>query len=583
MKLTKQSKINKFTSKLKEGEKVQGADILCECLCREGISVIFGYPGGANIPIYDAIYKFPQLRHILVRHEQGAAHAAEGYAWITGRPGVCFATSGPGATNLVTGLADAMMDSIPMVCITGQVPSMYLGRDAFQEADVVGITAPITKRNYQVTCTQDIAYTIREAFHIASSGRPGPVLIDITKDAQTGSAIFKYPKKLGYRNSEEIKTKPSKDELKKVADLLNGAHKPLILAGHGVMLSGDGKNLLKVAEKMDAPIILTHLGLSAIPSNHRLFMGMPGMHGNVAANRATNEADVILVLGMRFSDRVTSAVNKYARQAKIIHIDIDPSEIGKNIKPYLGIVADAKEIMIQLLPLIYKKKHFQWLTEFKKWKLEEKEKVWLPELHSKKLKSAQVIRLISKETDGKATVVADVGQNQMYAARYYEYNKYNSHITSGGLGTMGFALPAGIGAKVADPKREVWIVIGDGGIQMTLQELATIVQENVDVKIALLNNNFLGMVRQWQELFYKGNYAETRLKNPNFQKLCQGFGIRSEKVINLLQAKKAIKTARATKGPYLIEFIVEAEENVFPMVPAGAGISEMLVSKDDKR
>ncbi|MBI3379593.1 biosynthetic-type acetolactate synthase large subunit [Candidatus Gottesmanbacteria bacterium] len=566
-------------TRLKEGQKVQGADIVCEMLVRHGISVIFGYPGGANIPIYDALYKYPKLHHVLVRHEQGAAHAAEGYAWATGRPGVCFTTSGPGATNLVTGLADAMLDSIPMVCITGQVPSPLIGSDAFQETDVLGVTLPVTKHNYLITKTEDIAPALHEAFYLATHGRPGPVLVDIAKDAQTNFAEFQSPKERDYLKNK-IKHKATIEEVEKIAEFLNNAEKPLIVAGHGMLLSGDGKTLLAIAQKQDIPITLTQLGLSTIPSTHRLFMGMPGMHGNVAANRAPNRADVLLAVGMRFHDRVTGKVSTYAPQAKIIHIDIDPSEIGKNVKPTLGVVGDAKIVLQQILPKLKKLKRESWLVELKNWKNEEKEKVFDKELNSTKLKSAQVVAEISKQTEGLATIVADVGQNQMYAARYSTFRKYNTHFTSGGLGTMGFAVPAGMGAKFGDPKREVWIVVGDGGIQMTIQELATIVQENLEVKIALLNNNYLGMVRQWQELFYKGNYSAVSLKNPNFQKLCEGFGINSMKAENFKRAREAIKIARRTKGPFLIEFVVEAEENVFPMIPAGAGIDEMIVSRE---
>ena len=567
---------------LKEGEKVQGADIICECLIREGITSIFGYPGGANIPIYDALYKYPKLKHVLVRHEQGAAHAAEGYAWATGRPGVCFATSGPGATNLITGLADAMLDSIPMVCITGQVPSPLLGTDAFQEADIMGLTLPVTKHNYLVTRAEDIAGVMHQAFYIATHGRPGPVVVDITKDAQVNYAQFHYPKSTDYLKNK-IKLKATPDEIEKIAEALNSAVKPLIIAGHGMLLSGDSKTLLKIAEICDIPITLTQLGLSTIPHDHRLFMGMPGMHGHVPANRAPLEADVILAVGMRFHDRVTGKVSSYAPQAKIIHIDIDASEIGKNVIPDIGVVGDAKIVLEQLLPKLARKRHSAWLAQFEEWKKEETNKVTKIELNAPNLKSAQVIDEIAKQTKFVGTIVADVGQNQMYAARYYEFKKYNTHFTSGGLGTMGFALPAGMGAKMGDPGREVWIVIGDGGIQMTLQELATIVQENLDVKIALLNNNHLGMVRQWQELFYKGNYSETKLKNPDFQKLSDGFGIKSRKANTLTEAKKAITEARVYKGPFLIEFVVEAEENVFPMIPAGAGIEEMIVSKDDMK
>lgn len=569
-------------SRLKNGQKVQGAEIVCECILRHGVKYIFGYPGGANIPIYDALYKYPEIHHVLVRHEQGAAHAAEGYAWATNRPAVCFATSGPGATNLVTGLADAMMDSVPMVCITGQVPSPLIGTDAFQETDVVGVTTAITKHNYLVTRAEDIAPVLFDAFYLAYHGRPGPVLVDIAKDAQATYAEFRIPERATHQDYK-VKTRGTEEELKQMADLLNEAEQPLIIAGHGILLSGDGKTLLKIAEKQNIPITLTQQALSTVPSSHPLFMGMPGMHGNVAANRAPNQADVILAIGMRFHDRVTSKVSAYAPQAKIIHIDIDPSEIGKLVKPYLGIAGDAKQVLAQLFPLLKPKKNPHWLSMFEQWKKEEEEKVYKKELTAPHLKSAQVIKELSDETKGRAIIVGDVGQNQMYTARYYQFERYNSWYNSGGAGTMGFALPAGIGAKFACPDEEVWIVIGDGGIQMTLQEMATISQENLDLKIALLNNNYLGMVRQWQELFYKKNYSEVFLKNPNFQKLAEGFGIKSVKAVNIKEAKEAIKKARATKGPFLIEFIVEAEENVFPMVPAGAGIDDMVVSKEDMR
>jgi len=569
-------------SRLKEGQKVQGAEIICECLLRHGIDYIFGYPGGANIPIYDALYKFPEIHHILVRHEQGAAHAAEGYAWATNRPGVCFATSGPGATNLVTGLADAMMDSVPMVCITGQVPSPLIGTDAFQETDVLGVTTPVTKHNYLITKTQDIAEAIYEAFYLASHGRAGPVLVDIAKDAQAAYGEFHQPKKPNHQDYK-IKMKATDDELNQIIKLISSAQKPLIIAGHGMLLSGDGETLRKIAEKQEIPVTLTQQALSTLSSDHPLFMGFPGMHGNVAANRAPNQADVILAVGMRFHDRVTGNTSSYAKQAKIIHIDIDPSEIGKNVPVDLGVVGDAKTVLLQLLPKLNSAKHPVWIAQFRKWQKEEEEKVFHHELSSKKLRSAQVIDEISRQTHGQAIIVGDVGQNQMYSARYYKFRRYNSWYNSGGLGTMGFALPAGLGAKIGAPDREVWIVIGDGGIQMTLQEMATIAQEKVEVKIALLNNNYLGMVRQWQELFYKGNYSEVELKNPNFQKLSEGFGIPSLKAENLTAAKKAIKKARLTKGPFLIEFAVVAEENVFPMIPAGAGIDGMIVAKEDTK
>src|SRR3989338_1322085 len=456
-------------SHLKEGQKVQGAEIICECILRHGVKYIFGYPGGANIPIYDALYKFPEIHHVLVRHEHGAAHAAEGYAWATNKPGVCFDTSGPGATNLVTGLADAMMDSIPMVAITGQVPSPLIGTDAFQETDVVGVTTAITKHNYLVTKAEDIAPTLYDAFYLACHGRPGPVLVDISKDAQAAYAEFHIPEKVTHQDFK-VKTKATPEELEKMAALLNEAEKPLIIAGHGVLLSGDGKTLTQVAENQNIPVTLTQQALSVLPYSHPLFMGMPGMHGNVAANRGPLFADIILAVGMRFHDRVTGKVSSYAPQAKIIHIDTDPSELGKLFQPYLSVAGDAKAVLNQLLPLLKPKNNPKWLAIFDAWKKEEDEKVHQNELNAPHLKSAQVVDELSRQTEGKAIIVGDFGQNQMYSARYYHFETYNSWYNSGGAGTMGFALPAGIGAKFALPEREVWIVIGDGGIQMTLQE-----------------------------------------------------------------------------------------------------------------
>ncbi len=562
--------------RLQIGQQAKGAEILCEALIREGVKVIFGYPGGANIPIYDALPKFPQLKHVLVRHEQGAAHAAEGYAWATGKPGVCFATSGPGATNLVTGIADAMLDSIPLVAITGQVASPLIGTDAFQETDVVGITIPITKHNKLITNPHDIGPSVAEAFYIATHGRPGPVLLDISKDAQSAQTEFSYPKAQDWLRGK-IKTAATSQELTQVANALNNAKKPLIVAGHGVLLSHAQAMLQKLAEKQDIPVTLTHMAISALPNDHKLFMGSPGMHGNVAANRAPQQADVILALGMRFHDRVTGAVNSYAKKATIIHVDIDASEIDKIVQGTIGIVADAREFLQQLLPLLKTAQHPQWIANCLAWKQEEQEKVFEKELASPKLTTPQVIHELSRQTNGTAIVVPDVGQNQMYAVRYYTYRQTNSCYYSGGLGTMGFALPAGIGAKFGKPDREVWIVVGDGGFQMTMQEMMTIAQENLEVKILLLNNGYLGMVRQWQELFHNKNYSQVALQNPNFQKISEGFGIPSRKATSLSETKKAIAEARQTKGPFLVECTVAITENVFPMIPAGKGLDDMII------
>jgi acetolactate synthase-1/2/3 large subunit len=556
---------------------ISGSEAIVLSLLSEGVDTIFGYPGGAIMPFYDALYHAKdEIRHILVRHEQGAAHAAEGYAHASGKPGVCVATSGPGATNLVTGIADAMMDSVPLVCITGQVFSSLLGTDAFQETDVIGITIPITKWNYQVTRAEEIPAILKKAFHIARTGRPGPVLIDITKDAQISR--FSYQEQetklplLRYagRNIDM-------EAFKKAATILQQAKKPLLLAGHGILLSKAEKALMEFTEKSGIPVACTLLGLSGFPSAHPLYAGMLGMHGNYGPNILTNEADVILAVGMRFDDRVTGRLKDYATQAKIIHIEVDPAEIGKNVTPEVSLLADAKQALETLTSLISKHNHSAWMEKFNEANQEEYEKVIKTAVNPscKGITMSEVIHKLSEKTNGEAIIVADVGQHQMMAARYYKFKQTKSYITSGGLGTMGFALPAAMGAKVALPDRLVIGIIGDGCIQMTIQELATISQEQIPVKIIVLNNNYLGMVRQWQELFFEKRYSFVDMENPDYVTLCKGFRIDAERVSERSDLPEAFQRMIETKGPYFIEIMVEKEQNVFPMIEAGAAVHEM--------
>lgn len=558
---------------------VTGSEAVILSLLAEGVDTIFGYPGGAIMPVYDALYNYQHaINHVLVRHEQGATHAAQGYARIRGKAGVCFATSGPGATNLITGIADAQIDSTPLVCITGQVASPLLGTDAFQETDVIGISMPVTKWNIQVTRAQDIPHAIAKAFFIAQSGRPGPVLIDITKDAQIQMMEFAYEK------CEKVRTyvpllQPDEVALHEAAELINNAKRPYLLAGHGILISGAENELLQFVEKTGIPVANTLLGLSSFPNNHPLYVGYLGMHGNYAPNMLTNQCDVLIAVGMRFDDRVTGKVAGYAKQAKVIHIDIDPSEIDKIIKADVPIVADAKQALQQLCKLVKPNKHEGWLDEFAKLTAIEHEKVILPDCcpESGGIKMAEVVCMLSEKTNGNAVVVTDVGQHQMVTSRYYRFQKPNTNITSGGLGTMGFGLPAALGAKLANPENQVVAILGDGGFQMTLQELATIYQTGAAVKIIVLNNNFLGMVRQWQEMFFEGRYSFTEMVNPNFVAVAQGFYIEAEKIDNRDNLEAALTRMLEADKPFLLEVVVAREEKVFPMVPAGASIDQMVL------
>jgi acetolactate synthase I/II/III large subunit len=559
--------------------KITGSEAVILSLIAEGVDTIFGYPGGAIMPIYDALYDYDKkIRHILTRHEQGAAHAAEGYAKITGKAGVCFATSGPGATNLVTGIADAMIDSIPMVCITGQVSSPLLGTDAFQESDVISISMPITKWNYQITSPDEIPWVIAQAFFIAQTGRPGPVLIDITKDAQFGEFDFEYKKCKKIRSYiPEYPVDPFK--VKEAADLIDQAKKPMLLFGQGVIIAKAENELKDFIEKTGIPAAWTLLGLSAIPTDHPLNVGMLGMHGNYGPNIKTNEADVIIAVGMRFDDRVTGKVSGYARDAKIIHLEIDPSEIHKIIKADVAVLGDAKKSLKMLTANVQKNSHEGWLKEFREADKVEFQKVIEKDLHpvKKGLTMGEVVRQVSEKTNDDAILVTDVGQQQMIAARYFKFKRSRSCVTSGGLGTMGYGLPASIGAQFADPDRTVVAVIGDGGFQMTIQELGTIAQNKLPIKIVLLNNNFLGMVRQWQQLFFEKRYSFTELTNPDFIMIAKGFGIAGLKVENRDNLADGIQTMLDHPGPFLLEVVVEKEDNVFPMVPAGASVSHVML------
>ncbi|WP_026837998.1 biosynthetic-type acetolactate synthase large subunit [Gillisia sp. JM1] len=556
---------------------VTGAEAVIKCLLEEGINTIYGYPGGAIMPVYDELYKYQdKIHHVLTRHEQGSTHAAQGYARVTGKVGVCIATSGPGATNLVTGIADAQIDSTPMVCITGQVGSHLLGSDAFQETDIVGISTPVTKWNYQVTKASEIPEVLAKAFYIARSGRPGPVLIDITKDAQFASLDFTYKKCTGIRSYKPF-PKVDLSQVERAADLINSAKKPMIVFGQGVILGGAEALFQKVVEKAGIPAAWTILGLSAMDTDHPLNVGMVGMHGNYGPNVLTNDCDVLIAIGMRFDDRVTGNLEHYAKQAKVIHFEIDPSEIDKNVKADVAVLGDVKETLQLLLGFLQPKNHDAWHQKFKDLYKIEYDKIIKNELNGKqeKLGMAEVIDEINTTSKGDAIIVSDVGQHQMVACRYAKFNQSRSNVTSGGLGTMGFALPAAIGAKMGMPNRQVVAIIGDGGFQMTIQELGTIFQTKVPVKIVVLNNGFLGMVRQWQQMFFDKRYASTELINPDFVAIAKGYYIKAKQVTERSQLQEAIKEMMDSPEAYFLEVKVEQEENVFPMIPTGASVSDI--------
>jgi len=556
--------------------KLNGARILCESLIKEGVEVIFGFPGGSVLPLYDVLPRYPQLRHILVRHEQGAAHAADAYARVTGKVGVCVATSGPGACNLVTGIANAQLDSSPVVAITGQVARPFIGKDAFQEIDITGITVPITKHNYLVLKADEIAMVVKEAFHIAGTGRPGPVLLDIPRDVFIEEATFEYPEKVelhGYKPT----LRGHAVQIKKAAKLIAESKRPVILAGRGVIISGAYEELRGLAEKAQIPVITTLLGISSFPEDHELSLGMMGMHGTAYANLAVDGSDLIISIGMRFDDRATGRVSGFAPHAQVIHIDVDPAEIGKNVRVTVPIVGDVKNILRTLNKQLEAQKHLAWIGQVEEWRRAHPLHI---DHDADKIQPQYVVSKICEVTQGNAIITTGVGQNQMWAAQHFCYRKPNSFVSSGGLGTMGFELPAAIGAKVGRPDETVWAIAGDGGFQMTIQELGTAVQDNIAVKIAILNNGYLGMVRQWQDLFYERRYVATPLSSPDFVKVAEAYGMPGIRVTDKSKVVSAIKKAMKHKGPFLIDFVVEPEENVYPMVAPGCTLAEIL---DDPR
>ena len=552
--------------------KLTGAQIVMECLAREGVEYIFGYPGGANLPLYDALSQYPQVRHILVRHEQSAAHAADAYARISGKVGVAWATSGPGVTNLVTGIANAWMDSVPIVFVTGAVASWLIGRDGFQEADATGITLPITKQNYLVLDVEDLARTMREAFYLASSGRPGPVLVDIPRDVQQQETEFEYPETVDIPSYKPV-TKGNPTQIRKAVQLIDEAERPLILAGHGVIISRAFDELKELAERAHIPVICTLLGIGGFPGSHELYMGMPGMHGMYWNNIAISEADLVIGIGMRFDDRVTGRLKDFAPKAKIIHIDIDPAEISKNVKTAVPIIGDVKEVLVDLNPLVQPARHDAWYDHIQEVRREHPS-ITIPNVD--KVLPQYVIKQIYEQSGPDAYYVTGVGQHQMWAAQYFWNDNPASFVTSGGLGTMGFEVPAAIGAQFARPKDLVWSIAGDGGFQMTLQELATIVEYELPIKFAIINNGYLGMVRQWQHMFYNDNLESVRPFQPDFVKLAEAFGVAGIRVSNKVDVVPAIDRAIQHPGPVVIDFEVEQEEDTYPMVPSGASLAETV-------